>query len=320
LVAIAGTAPRGIEGDRGPYLAWLGAAAVAVPPGSDLGLGLRARLYRERSAAGDTPAATAAWDELDAAVVARFGCGIEGFLTRTETLALDALVAREPLCLGGVLLHRGLEALQHDEPAEHLLTGAVAAAGRLRAALRAIGSDDGDAEEVAFAATKELIVSAALRGDPGIAPRIEAMIAAGGLRHAEVAARRCFVTLVNRGALDEARRIDMAMPPNWCAISDTDPVQHAEASIIYCRAVMELQLADGRRRDALEWLRALRAALLRGFAAGDTRAATILYWPAAEAAALGLRLSGENGAAAALLSEAEVRVAHLIDFTTRPTP
>ncbi|WP_198372530.1 class I SAM-dependent methyltransferase [Roseomonas rosulenta] len=318
LIAVAGTLPPGSDGDRAPYLAWLEAASVAVPPSSDLGLGLRARLYRERSAAGDMAAAAAAWDELDAAVAARFGRGIEGFEAAPGTLTLEALVAREPVCLAGVLLHRGLEALQRAEPAEHLLAAAAAAAGRLRAALRAVGSDDGDAEEVAFVATRELIVLAASRGEDGIVGRIEAMIATGGLRHAEVACRACFVTLVNRGALDEARRIDALMPPDWCTISDTGPIQHADASLVYCRAVMELQLADGRRRDALEWLRALRAALLRGFAAGDTAAATILYWPATEAAALGLRMAGEKGAAAALIREAELRIAQLPGFPSRP--
>lgn len=317
LIAIAGAAPRGIDGDRGPYLAWLGATAFAVPPSSDLGLGLRARLYRERSAAGDTTAAAIAWDDLEAAVVARFGRGIEDFERGAETLALDALVAREPLCLAGVLLHRGLEALQHGEPAERLLAAAVAAAGRLRKALRMIGADDGDAEAVGFAATKELIVIAALRGDGGIADRIEAMIAAGGLRCALAAARACFVTLVNRGALGEARRIDAAMPTDWCAISDTAPIQHAEASIIYCRAVMELQLSDGRRRDALEWLQTLRAALLRGFGADDTTAATTLFWPAIDATELGLRLEGEECAAAVLVREAETSVALLAGFPPR---
>ncbi len=320
LIAIAGTPPHGTDGDRAPYLAWLAAASGAVPPVSDLGLGLRARLYRERSAAGDRPAAAVAWNDLDAAVMARFGHGIEAFDAAPATLALEALVAHEPLCLAGVLLHRGLEALQRGEPAEHLLAGAVAAAGRLRAALRAIGADDGDAEEVAFAASREQIVIAASRGDGGIAVRIKAMSAAGGLRHAEIAARRCFITLVNRGYLDEARRIDAAMPPAWCAISDTGSIQHEEASLVYCRAVMELQLPDGRRRDALEWLRALRAALVRGYAAGDTIAATILYWPATEAAALGLRMAGETGPAAALVREAEVRAAQIAGFPRRPMP
>jgi len=320
LIAIAGAAPRAIEGDRGPYLAWLGAAAVAVPPSSDLGLGLRARLYRERSAAGDWPAAASAWDDLDAAVMARFGRGIEGFEAGAETLELDALVAREPVCLAGVLLFRGLEALQRGKPAEHLLTGAVAAAGRLRAALRAIGADDGDAEDVCFAATKELIVIAASRGDGGIADRIEAMSTAGGQRHALVAARACFVTLVNRGALDEARRIDAAMPAGWNDISDTAPTQHAEASVIYCRAVMELQLTDGRRGDALEWLRALRDALLRDYAAGHAATAKLLYWPVVEAEALGLRLTGEKGSAAAFVRKAMVRVARLTGFPPRRMP
>ncbi|WP_431303977.1 methyltransferase domain-containing protein [Sediminicoccus sp. BL-A-41-H5] len=455
LIAIAGAPPHGSDNDRAPYLAWLAAASSAVPPTSDLGLGVRARLYRERSAAGDMPAAMDAWDDLEAAVTARFGRGIESFDTAAGTLSLEALVAREPVCLAGVLLHRGLEKLQRGEPAEHLLAAAAAAAGRLRAALRAIGSDDGDAEEVGFVATRELVVMAALRGDGGIAARIEALIGAGGMRHAEVAVRGCFVALVNRGALEEARRIAEAMPAEWCAINDigpisqadaslaycravmelqlgleklqrgepaehllcaaaaaawrlraalraigsddgdaeevafaatreliviaalrgdggiaariealiaaggmrhaevavrgcfvalvnrgaleearriaaampadwwniseVGPISHAEASLAYCRSVMELQLADGRRRDALDWLRVLRAGLLRSFATGDTAAATVLYWPATEAAALGLSMLGEADAAAALVREAEAEVAHLNSFPARST-
>lgn len=318
LIAIAGAAPRGIAGDRGPYLAWLDAAGAAVPPSSDLGLGLAARLYRERCAAGDAVAAAALWDALDRTVTARYGRSLDAFPAETETVTLEALAAQEPLCLAGVLLHRGLEALQRNEPAEHLLTGAIAAAGRLRTALQAIGSDDGDAEAVAFVATKELIAGAAARGEPGIAARIEAMVAAGGHRHAEEAARRCFVTLVNRGALAEARRIDAAMPPDWCAIDEAATISHAEASLVYCRAVMELQLADGRRREAVDWLRTLRAALLRSFAAGDPAPATILYWPATEAAALGFRLLGETAASDVLLGEAAGQVAQLAGFPPRP--
>jgi SAM-dependent methyltransferase len=318
LIAIAGAAPRGIAGDRGPYLAWLEAAAGAVPPSSDLGLGLAARLYRERCAAGDAAAAATLWDALDRTVTARYGRSLDAFPAQAGMVTLDALALQEPLCLAGVLLHRGLQALQRNEPADAMLAGAIAAAGRLRAALQAIGSDDGDAEDVAFVAAKELIVGAAARGEPGIAGRIEAMVAAGGRHHAEEAARRCFVTLVNRGALVEARRIDAAMPPDWCAIGETATISHAEASVVYCRAVMELQLADGRRREAVDWLCALRAALLRSFAAGDPAPATILYWPATEAAALGFRLLGEATAGIVLLSEAAGQVAHLADFPPRP--
>jgi SAM-dependent methyltransferase len=318
LIAIAGTAPRDIEGERGPYIAWLAAASKAVPANSDLGLGLRARLYRERSAAGDMPAAAIAWADLDAAILSRFGCGIEGFSMEPTTLTLSALSAREPLCLGGILLHRGLEALQRCEPADQLLTGAVAAAQRLRTALQSIGSDDGDAEEVAFVALREQIVIAASRGEQGVADRIEALIAAGAMRHAEAAARRSFVALVNRGALEEARRIDAAMPPTWCNISHTDPIQHAEASLVYCRAVMELQLPGGRRRDAVEWLRALHVGLLSGFTAGDATTAAILYWPTIDAAALGLRMEGKGDAAAALLRDAEAQAEALTDFPPRP--
>ena len=318
LVALAGVAPCGPVADRGPYLAWLAAASVAVPASSDLGIGLLARLYREHSAAGAMSAAADAWDALNTAVTTRFGCGVTEFARASEASTLHALMAREPLCLAGVLLHRGLEALQRGEPAEDLLADAVAAAQRLRTALRAIGSDDGDAEDVTFAATKELTVIAASRANAGIAERINALSAAGGARHAEAAASASFVTLVNRGAFDEARRVDAAMPPGWCSVAHAGTIRHADASVVYCRAVMELQLADGRRDEAQEWLKALRAALLRSFAAGDTMPASILYWPATEAAALGLRMSGSRRAATELVIEAQALAAQIAGFPARP--
>ena len=262
LVAIAGDPPHHMPASRGPYLAWLAAACDAVPAGSDLGIGLRARLYRERCAAGDTRSAAAAWDDLDTAVSGRFGRGVEGFEPSPDPLSLDALVAREPVCLAGVLLSRGLECLQRGEPAERTLMAAISAANRLRAALGDIGSDDGDAENVALVATMELTVIAALRGDDGIADRIDAMIGAGGRHQAEIAARRCFVNLVNRGALEEARRLDAVLRPGGGSIPRIGRISHDEASILYCRAVMELQLPGGRRRDALEWLGELHAALM----------------------------------------------------------
>ena len=322
LIAIAGAAPRGLEGNRGPYLTWLEAAAAAVPAESDLGLGLRTRLYRECSSAGDAAGAEAAWAALDAAVTARFGSGMEslGKAAPAGDLSLDDLVRREPVCLCGALLHRGLDALQRDAPAEALLAGAAAAAGRLRAALRAIGSDDGDAEDVGFAAQKELIILAARRGDGGIGERIEAMIAAGGQRHAAAVARNCFVALVNRGALEEARRIDAALGRDWRVISDKIPISHDDASIAYCHAVLQLQLPDGRRPEAQDGLRALRAALVQGFAAGEVTPAGILYWPATEAEALGLRLAGDDARAEALIREAQASVAHLVGFPPRPVP
>jgi SAM-dependent methyltransferase len=321
LIATSGPTGGNLPTSRAAYLEWLEKAARVVPGSSDLGLGLFARLYRERSSAGDMRAAAAAWHELDAAISSRYGRGLDSFSSvAEETKPLSELASHEPLCLAGVLLHKGLEALQREEPAEPLLIGAVAAAARLRAALRTIGSDDGDAEDVAFAATAELIVIAAMRGDTGIADRIEQLMAVGGSRHAEAAARRAFVNLVNRGELSDARRIDAAMNPDWCAISETGKLQHAEASIVFCRSVMELQLPDGRWAEAVEWLYSLRGALVKDFKDGETSSPSILYWPATTSAALGLRLMGDEDAASTLLSDAETSVGQLIGFPPRPLP
>jgi SAM-dependent methyltransferase len=287
LIARAGPLPPAAPAGRAPYIRWLAAAAGAVPVGSDLGLGLAARLYRECSGAGDDMAAARAWRDLDDAVATRFGHGLAHWRdSPPDALSLPALVAREPLCLAGVLLHRGVHALQHDEPAEGWLAGAVAAATRLRTALRAIGAEDGDAEHVGFAATRELIQAAARRGEAGIADRIAALRQAGGGHHADAAARACFVTLVNAGALDEARRLDAAAAPALAALRGGAALAHADASLIFCAAMLELQDPEGNRAAAVEWLEALLAAL-PGRAPAS---AASLHGPATEAVALGLRL------------------------------
>ncbi len=304
LIARAGPMPPAAPVGREAYIGWLAAAAAAVPAGSDLGLGLRARLYRERSGAGNDAAAARAWQDLDDAVAARFGSRLAHWCDAPPVApSLAALVAGEPLCLAGVLLHRGVQALQHGEPAEPWLAGAVAAATRLRTALRAIGAEDGDAEDVGFAATRELVQAAARRGDAGIAARIAALRQAGGGHHADAAERQCFVTLVNAGALQEARRLDAAAAPALAALRDGTALGHEDASLIFCGAVLELQDPEGNREGAVAWLEALLEALPRRAAAS----AAILHTPAAEAAALGLRLLDRPEDADALMARLHAR-------------
>lgn len=272
------------------------------------------------SAAGRPVEAKAVWASLDAAISARFGSSLEALAGDLSAGApsLEELVEREPVCLGGVLLHRGLNARQAGEPAKHFLAGAAASAGHLRAALRAIGSDDGDAEDVAWVAEKELIALACERQEAGIASRIEALLAVGGRRHALAAARVCFVTLVNRGALEDARRIDAMLGPSWRALDVRQPVSHLDASLAYCGAVLELQLPDGRLAEALAGLEALRGALLEAFVQGHPGPASVLYWPATDASALGLRRMGQAGQATMLVRESAARVASIAGFPRPP--
>jgi SAM-dependent methyltransferase len=322
LVALAGALshPGTKDPDDTVYLRWLSAAAGAISAESDLGLGLWARLYRTHIGGSRAEQAEEAWQVLDAAVRTRFSQGIEAWATAgiAPAATLSELAAREPLCLAGVLLHRAWSEMQRGHPAEALLAGAVRAAARLRVVLADIGSDDGDTEAVSFAAERELIVLAAARGDPGIVDRLEALSRAGAGNHVSQAAQRCFVPLVNHGVLADARRLDWVGAQAVQALCETEPVSIEQASKVYCAATLELQLEDGRWEAATGWLRNLRGALIRSFVAGDITPAQTLFWPTADAEALGHRLLGRENLAAAVHRRAKAQAAGLDGFPDAP--
>ena len=285
LVAVAGdAAPAGATAvGRDPYVEWLRQLSYAAPAGSDLGLGAMARLYRELTIA-QAPEAEAVWQSLDGACSLRFGQGLKAAVAAPEDQpGLAALTAREPLGLAGIALARGWQCRQAGQPAEAWFRGAIAAAGRLRGALRRVGADDGDAEDVAHAAEAELIRLAAAAADPGVAARIIALRAAGGAGHADAITGDCFVTMVNSGALEEAQALRQAAHE---LISDA-ALTRAEASIMYCAATLELQLPGGDREAASAWLGRLRSRIL-----ASPAVAPDLYWPAVDAQMLCARQLG----------------------------
>jgi SAM-dependent methyltransferase len=322
LIALAG--PPGLRPENNTanvYVAWLAAVAEAVPATTDLGLGMRARLYRMQVSTACTAEAEATWQVLDAAVRERFSQGLEFWATSMPTPAasLATLVEREPVCLPGVLLHRAWAAIQAGQPAEGWLAGAAAAAIRLRTALASIGSDDGDAEAIGYAAQKELIVLAAARGESGVAERIDALERAGASKWAQEAARHCFITLVNRGALADARRLEWVGARAVDGLRDIEPVGMEQASLAYCAATLELQQKNGRWEAAVGWLRDLRQALLRSFIIGNPAPACTLFWAAAEAEALGYRLLRREEEAVEALRCARLQAAGIAGFPKSPT-
>lgn len=321
LIAHAGSGPRCQRPDRAVYRQWLAAAATTQPRGSDLGLGLRARLFRELAAHGDESAAAAVWSELNSAVEMRFGSRLEGWCeaaTDGTKPLLAELAEREPLCLAGVLLLQAWRVAQLGEPAEAFFVAAHAAAGRLRHALRTIGSEDGDAEDVGFAAERELIICAAERGDPGIPDRIVAYAAKRGGGHGEALRRRCFVAFVNHGRLEEARELPCAITDIWKAADRMEIISHDDASVLFCGAALELQTpVQGRVEDAMTWLRTLRRCLLKAFQAGRTDQVSDLFWPAVDAEALGLRLRGREREATELITRTVRQTANIPGFPAR---
>ncbi|WP_353212087.1 class I SAM-dependent methyltransferase [Rhodovarius sp.] len=312
LVAMAGRLPDAALPDaafRPQYHEWLRQVAQAVPAQSDLGFGALARLYRELVIAG-LAEADALWQALDGAAAGRWGHGLERLAaTPVAGLSLSALVAREPLGLAGILLARGWERKRAGEAPQGVFAGAIAAAGRLRAALRGVGADDGDAEDVAFAAEAELILLAVARAEPGIAARLEALRKAGGQRHADNIAPTCFITLVNQAAFEQAQRLNSVLPSALSNLrAASQPLTSTDASVLFCAATMEMQTHGGQPGLAIAWLGQLRGRILASHCAcgaDDMAAGAALYWPAVDAEMLGWRLLGQHKAAAYLAAEAE---------------
>ena len=322
LVAHAGgKIPCGRVG-RTSYREWLSLAVASAPPESDLMIGLQARLYREHAQTGDLLAADEAWTILDAAVSARYGRSLTSWCDPASAiqsnLSLASLAGLEPLCLPGLLLTRGWSRMQRGEPAEAFMAGAVRAADRLRGALRAIGSDDGDAEDVGFAAQRELIICAADRGEPGVAARVVAFERTAGPTRAEGLRRRCFLPLVNGGALEDARLLKNVIQGPWEAVGRMEVLGHEDASILFCAATLELQTPGGQVAEAITWLQALRRNLIHAFLAGQTLSTAVLFWPVVDAEALALRMWRTEQEAVELVEHVVMQVSQIADFPVRP--
>jgi len=323
LVAIAGRLPDDALQDTGfqsKYRAWLQQVALAVPDQSDLSFGVRARLYRELAILG-LAEADEIWQELDSLVRARWGHCLESLAAApVNTLGLAQLLAREPLGLAGILLARGWIKRRRAEESQVYFEGAIAAAGRLRAALRGLGADDGDAEDVAFAAQAELILLAVARGEADIASRLDALCAAGGHRHAESIAPACFITLVNKAAFEDARQLKGVVQPALASLYGVSrPMTHTNASVIYCAAALELQIDGGDRAKAASWLNALRRRIIGDHISAAQDGSVVsadLYWPSVDAEILSWRLMGQTETADSVSVEAS-RAAMEAGFPSR---
>jgi hypothetical protein len=183
-----------------------------------------------------------------------------------------------------------------------------------------VGADDGDAEDVAFAAEAELILLAVARGEGGIAARLEALRAAGGRRHADDITATCFVTLVNDAAFEQAKRLSDVVQSVLANLREVSrPLTRADASVVYCAAAMEMQTDGGKPALAVTWLGQLRRRILvshRSSRPDGIAAGTDLYWPAVDAEMLGWRLLGQDKAAVRVAAEAE-RAAREARFPAR---
>lgn len=304
LIALAGKLPAQTEQNLSVYRAWLLAVAQAVPATSDLGLGARARFFRELAASGEDHEAEIAWRELDNATLQRFHKGLLEFyaappvpssmefyrrpVAEVPHKPLEALASSEPLFLAGVLFTRGLHLAQQGGDPKFLFYAARQAAARLRSALRSIGSDDGDAGDVESKAEAELTLLRILEDREGAAEHLAALIGSD-IKSTKVLRWRCFVELVNRARFSDASILGDLVSE---VMDEIDQLDHLRASVIFCAAAMELQIPAGRRSEAHAWLVALRLQLLTCLKAGNSLPAKELYWPCVEAECLALNLLG----------------------------
>jgi SAM-dependent methyltransferase len=303
--------------DRGLYRRYLGDAATAAERDGDLWFGLTARGYREAVNAADSVAADSLWKDLSVACRRRFGFAPEAaamVLQDGTGETLDVLAEREPLCLGPVLLHRAFHRLLMGEPrdsVETLFRLAADACGRLRRSLQSIGSDDGDAEDIAWVAEAEELLCAAERGDANVPERFAALGPAPGdavtwpraCRRMDNYRRRIFVSLVNSARLDDADRVDVVAQVEAQAALPGAKLTDDELDVLFCAAVRELQRPEPAPGRALELLQQFRAACAG--AASRTGSAVGLVVPARNAEILALNLLGRKQEADAIRCVAE---------------
>ncbi|MGG5821380.1 class I SAM-dependent methyltransferase [Falsiroseomonas sp. HW251] len=287
---------------------WLSEAAAAVERGGDLWIGLMVRAYRAAVNAADVETADSLWLDIVAACEARYRARPEE-MKGPAGPSLEHLAQQEPICLGPLLLHRAFHRLLRGEPratVEPLFEAAAAAAGRLRAALGRIGTDDGDAEDIAWVARAEAILCAAERGAPDLVARLDALGPApadpAGARARSIR-RRAYVGLVNAARFDLAGQMEavvaeaMALPAGEAGGDDA-------LDLLYCAGVRELQVAGGSAERALERLGRLRDEAARARAGGRTGgSAMTLAGPGRKATVLALRRLGRHEEAVRLERE-----------------
>jgi hypothetical protein len=300
------------SGDRDRYRRYLSNAAAEVERDSDLWFGLTARGFREAIHAADRLVAEPLWNDFSAACRRRFGIAPEAAAFHNGAdEALNTLAAREPLCLGPVLLHRAFHRMLSGEPrasVEPLFGLAADACRRLRRSLQSIGADDGDAEDIAWVAGAEELLCAAERGAAQVPERFAALGPApsdaatmiGGLpRRVDAYRQRTFVSLVNSARLDDADHMaDVVAQVGARAKLPAAILTDDELNVLFCGAVRELQRPKATAERALELLRQLRAACAK--APDRAGSAETLLAPARNAEILALDLLGRKQEADAL--------------------
>jgi SAM-dependent methyltransferase len=307
----AGTADHAI------FRRYLADAMAAAQPDGDLWLGLASRAYREALGQADFASATRLWTLLDAASERRYGRPLDQPAQPERSLQLAELARHEPLCLGALLLHRGLHLLGEGgrrADAADLFSPAEAASARLRAALQASGNDDADAEMIGWCARAETVLCAAENGDPDTPSRLARLEPSpGGAARLRQISQRAFVALVNAGAYDAAASLVPAVlapaPPSG---SDDTMTDDTALDVLFCAGNLELLRHGGDPAAALSRLHLGRQRAEQGLLGGRlTGSPARLIWPLLQAECLALRVLGRGEEQAALVEGVVSRVGHL---------
>lgn len=298
------------QADRATYRAYLEASASAAAPGSDLRLGLLVRAYRDCVAASDPDAADRLEPLVSAEVTSRFGHPPEA-VPVGGPVSLDVLAREQPLALGPLLyaqaMHRRLRGAAAAEV--HALLGrAAAACDRLRGALARIGTDDGDAEDIAWVARSEQVLAAAEAGVAAPPGRLDDLGPAPGdaVRSQERTAsvrRRCFVTLVNAGSLEEAGEFSDVVLAAARRAEAGAALPDDEIDCLFTGAVQALNHPPGDAEAALRLARLTRESLLRRVLADSSARSAGLAWPCATLERLALERLGLDVEAATFARE-----------------
>jgi SAM-dependent methyltransferase/predicted RNA-binding Zn-ribbon protein involved in translation (DUF1610 family) len=292
LRAWASGTPRAVpapgKAELAVYRDWLLRLAEAAPPGSDLQIGALSRAYREAVNVGERELAASLFDVLDGIWRGRLGVRAEAMEPRQEGRTLEELAKLGAFSLGPVLLHRGIERLLGGEDRAwlgQLFNRAAALAEEARAALRRIGAEDGDLEDVAWVASAEAALCAAAAGEaeaPNLLLRLSLVPGANPARAASFL-RRGFTTLVNAGHYWLARQLATSVEePLASAEAGRSELADDELDALFVAAVLEANTAEGHAARGVRLARALRDAAVRRLVARPGGSAALLLWPAVE--------------------------------------
>jgi SAM-dependent methyltransferase len=284
LVAFASAAPFALnENDaaaRVMYRHYLVERGRISPAGSDALLGFAGRGLFEAANDADFAEAEAAWEIVQTATRERFGLDLSTLTelpAGVEGASLSELARLIPLGLGMICFGRAMQMLGTGAGRAAVLPVLrLAAAGvrALQAALAQRSLTDQLSASIGLVVEMEILLSLAELGDEA---GIDRLAATGDLARGWQA----FVTLVNDGKFEKARRLKAAMRLDMPA----PPYDAAARNALFAVGVLALQNKSEARRSVAVFAR-LRNELVKLTPKG--RVPDAIFWPALRGEVMGL--------------------------------